>query len=604
MSLYNDIRPTTLDQVVGQDNIKNQLKGVIASGNIPNAFLLTGPRGTGKTTIARIIARTLNCEKGGEEPCGECKSCKEIMSGTSYDVIEMDAASNNKVEDVRGIIEKAQYAPMSKYKVFILDEVHMFSSGAWNALLKLIEEPPVGVVFILCTTEEHKVPATIISRCRKFYFQKIDLNVISDYLGSVCESYGKAYDEDALKLIAQASEGCMRDALSIMESFFDTDTLITDMVANTLGVSDEDAVFGILNAISNADAGKAISIVREQAKRGKSAQLLVKAIISAVTDTMFVLNGTDATSVVNTNKYKQLLGEYAQKTDMVRCLELSKALGEVYGTLTKVPDALFLIESSLIRVIKVESNSNLPVDRLNDIERRLVALEKGNVSDVVSESTVEEIKRLEEKIASLGLVQLPGYEKGDNVLVAKSSNESCGAEMPSQDTNVVDFPATNNEPTVDESNGIAGIEMPVEIENSSYMDIGNDIPFPEDEFFIPFDENPNLVEKKPVVETSTEVEEPTAPPTISVEQPAQQAETVPVAQDDDIFSHLPQGTTIVNNDTVAETPAPTPTQNEVVSAESVTESNEETPLVGKEEPVIKSDDGLTNIGFNGFADWL
>ena len=599
MSLYNDIRPTTLDQVVGQEKTKSQLKGVIESGNIPNAFLLTGPRGTGKTTIARIIARTLNCESGSGEPCGKCKSCKDIANGTSYDVIELDAASNNKVEDVRGIIEKAQYAPMAKYKVFILDEVHMFSSGAWNALLKLIEEPPVGVVFILCTTEQHKVPATIISRCRK-----IDLVEITDYLKIVCENYGKAYDEDALKLIAQASEGCMRDALSIMESFFDTDTLITDVVADTLGISDEDAVFGVLNAISNADAPTAINVVREQLKRGKSAQLLVKAIISAITDTMFVLNGTDATSVVNTAKYKQLLGEYASKTDVARCLELSKALGEVYGTLTKVPDAAFLIESSLIRVIKVESTSNLPIARIEDIERRLVALEKGNVSDVVSESTVEEIKRLEEKISSLGLVQLPGYVNGDNgLLVAKSSNESSEAEIPSPDTHVIDFPTANNEPTVDESNGIAGIEMPVEIENSSYMDIGNDIPFPEDEFFIPFDENPNLVENKPVVETSTEVEEPTASSTISVEQPAQQAETVPVAQDDDIFSHLPQGTTIVNNDTATVPAEPTVAPQNKTVAETCAK---ETPIVGNEEPVITSDNNnnLIGAGFDGFADWL
>ena len=580
MSLYNDIRPTTLEQVVGQENIKNQLQGVISSGNIPNAFLLTGPRGTGKTTIARIIARTLNCEHGNGIPCGECQSCKDILSGTSMDVIEMDAASNNKVEDVRGIIEKAQYAPMSKYKVFILDEVHMFSSGAWNALLKLIEEPPVGVVFILCTTEEHKVPATIISRCRKFYFQKIDLNVVAEYLASVCENYGKAYDEDALKLIAQASEGCMRDALSIMESFFDTDSLVTDVVANTLGVSDEDAVFGILNAISSADPSTAISIVREQSKRGKSAQLLVKALISAITDTMFVLNGTDAANVVNTTKYKQLLGEYASKTNMARCLELSKALGEVYGTLTKVPDALFLIESSLIRVIKVES-ANISIERIENIERRLAALEESGVSVV------------------------------NAVQSSVPPSEDVKKDDVQEQSNVVEFPASDDE------KGIDGINMPVEMEENSFMDIGNDVPFAVEELLIPFDDNPYLAEK-PQTDKSVSTDNNNTATSDAFPAPLQEMPTIPVSQqnevvvndfvaeDDDVFAHLPQGTQIVTSGNTV--PSSVPTSTNVAPAEekaSVQEnSNDGTPSVGGVEPAIKADANISAAGFDGFADWL
>ena len=572
MSLYNDIRPTTLDEVVGQDNIKNQLKGVIASGNIPNAFLLTGPRGTGKTTIARIIARTLNCENGGSEPCGECQSCKDILNGVSYDVVELDAASNNKVEDVRGIIEKAQYAPMGKFKVFILDEVHMFSTGAWNALLKLIEEPPAGVVFILCTTEEHKVPATIISRCRKFYFEKIDLDVVAEYLASVCESYGKAYESDALKLIAQASEGCMRDALSIMESFFDTDSLCTDVVADTLGMSDEDAVFGILDAISNADATQAIFFVREQADRGKSAQLLVKAIIGAITDTMFVLNGAEPFSVVNTTKYKEYLSGYASKTDMNRCLALAKALGEVYGTLTKVPDALFLIESSLIRTISVESAAAVPMDKINDLERRLAALEKSGVS-VVSTNVVPEVPKVEES------------------------------------QNVVDFPSAPVEEQIN------GIEMPVFVEDTSSMDFSSDVPFEEDTFFIPQTDNVAVSEPAATVESNDTT--PVVDTVIEAQPINNNADGfVGVSEDDsseldDLFSHLPQGTIVKTDNNISSDVSSVPVeektvQEDVAPADVATsvENVEESPFVGEDEPMVKADNGFTSVGFDGFADWL
>ena len=528
MSLYNDIRPTTLDEVIGQDNIKGQLKGVLASGHIPNAFLLTGPRGTGKTTIARIIARTLNCE-GENAPCGECQSCKDILSGTSMDVIEMDAASNNKVEDVRGIIEKAQYAPMSKYKVFILDEVHMFSQGAWNALLKLIEEPPVGVVFILCTTEEHKVPATIISRCRKFYFEKIDLNTVTEYLAQVCEGYGKAYEDDALKLIAQASEGCMRDALSIMESFFDTDSLCVDVVANTLGISDEDAVFGILNAISNGDASSAVTYVREQSKRGKNAQLLIKALIGAITDTMFVLSGADTSNVVNTSKYKELLKAYATKTDSTRCLELSKTLGEVYGTLSKVPDALFLIESALIRSIKVESTNSIPVGKIAELERRIAALEKSGVP-AVTEPITDHVQLKEQP----------------NVMEDVAPDNMSACDIPDYDTNVVDFPNMTDDRSADELIASLGINTEITVEDEvPSMDISSDIPFEEDEFVIPTDMSdvPAAFQN----EVPSEVAPTLAP---------QETPVVPTVDDskddmygdipDDLLAHLPKGTVVAS----------------------------------------------------------
>ena len=198
MAIYNEYRPLTLEEVRGQEPIKNQLKAMFESGSVPNALLFVGPRGTGKTTIARIVARFVNCSDPHGDPCNECESCKSILAGASPDVLELDAASNNKVDDVRAIIENAQYSPVGNMKVYILDEVHMFSQGAWNALLKILEEPPKNVLFILCTTEEQKIPATIVSRCRKMYFERVELSEIVDFMEDICEEKMKAYDKDAL----------------------------------------------------------------------------------------------------------------------------------------------------------------------------------------------------------------------------------------------------------------------------------------------------------------------------------------------------------------------------------------------------------------------
>ncbi len=377
MSLYNDLRPKTLTQVQGQDTIKAQLKGMFLSKKIPNAMLFNGPRGTGKTTVARIVARTLNCEKGGVEPCGECENCRNILNGTSMDVVELDAASNNKVEDVRNIIEKAQYLGSSPYKVFILDEVHMFSQGAWNALLKIIEEPPKGVIFIMCTTEEHKVPKTIVSRSRRFMFETISFETILEYLISVCNEHRKAYDIDALRLIATASEGGMRDALSIMEPFFDSDSLTVQVVADTLGVTPDDAIFDILEAVNDGNPTKAIASVRDSVSKGRNLQLMLKNMISATTDTLFLLNGASIDSIVNTESYKNRLRIYSESVEQQQVLRLSKHFSEVYGVIAKVPDSEFLLETALLRVIN-ESAENVSLSKL---EARVSALENGMLAN-------------------------------------------------------------------------------------------------------------------------------------------------------------------------------------------------------------------------------
>ena len=217
-ALYRKYRPSNFDEVVGQTHIIQTLKNAIVQNRIAHAYLFCGPRGTGKTSIAKIFAKTLNCTNSQDAPCGICENCKMAANGSHPDIIEIDAASNNGVDEVRNLIDKVKYAPMQgKYKIYIIDEVHMMTSGAFNALLKTIEEPPAHVIFIFATTEPNKVLPTIISRCQRFDFNKVSVNDIKYRLSVVCKNEGIEIDQDGLTLIAQLADGGMRDALSILD---------------------------------------------------------------------------------------------------------------------------------------------------------------------------------------------------------------------------------------------------------------------------------------------------------------------------------------------------------------------------------------------------
>ena len=217
-ALYRKYRPSNFDEVVGQQPIIQTLKNAIVQNRIAHAYLFCGPRGTGKTSIAKIFAKMLNCEDESNKPCGKCTNCKMVQNGSHPDIIEIDAASNNGVDEVRNLIDKVKYAPMQgKYKVYIIDEVHMMTTGAFNALLKTIEEPPAHVVFILATTEPNKVIPTIISRCQRFDFNKVSQKDIEKRLSIVCKEEKIEIDSEAISLIAQLADGGMRDSLSILD---------------------------------------------------------------------------------------------------------------------------------------------------------------------------------------------------------------------------------------------------------------------------------------------------------------------------------------------------------------------------------------------------
>ena len=270
--LARKYRPQTFGEMSGQEHVVRTLSNALARGRLAHAFLFTGPRGVGKTTAARLVAKAVNCEKGPTaNPCGTCVACVEITEGRSVDVIEIDAASNNGVDNVRDIVEGVKYRPArDKYKVFVVDEVHMLSTGAFNALLKTLEEPPPHVIFVLATTDVHKVPETIVSRCQRFDFRRLDLRQIVDQLGKVAAAEGMKLSGAALALVARAAEGGMRDALSLLDRVRAAcgDEPGDDAVAEALGVVDAAAVARMATALVRRDGAALLAEVAALYDRG------------------------------------------------------------------------------------------------------------------------------------------------------------------------------------------------------------------------------------------------------------------------------------------------------------------------------------------------
>src|SRR3954451_25452924 len=262
--LARKYRSQTFDEVVGQDHVAKTLKRAIESGRIAHAFLFCGTRGTGKTSTARILAKALNCEasdKPTTEPCGKCESCKAIARGDDIDVIEIDAASNTGVDNIRELIENSQYRPArSRFKVYIIDEVHMLSKSAFNALLKTLEEPPSHVKFILATTEPEKVLATILSRCQRYDFRNISSREIADHLKAICKQEKIKADDDALLLVAKAGAGSMRDALSLLDRLLSVGekSLNIEMIEQMLGMPQTQVIFDLAESIGEGDVAQTL----------------------------------------------------------------------------------------------------------------------------------------------------------------------------------------------------------------------------------------------------------------------------------------------------------------------------------------------------------
>jgi len=392
MSLYNDERPKRFSAVIGQDLIVRQMMRKIAEGRFPHTALLTGPRGTGKTTCAGIIGKALNCDNLGEdgEPCCQCESCRNIEKGMSPSVLELDAATHNGVEDVRALIEQSQFVPVGKKKVFILDEVHMFSTAAWNALLKTLEDPPGNVIFILATTELQKVPLTVLSRALKFEFQKISHEIMQKYIYDLCVKYKIRIEPGALSLVVTSAEGCMRDALSLLEQFIGCEELRTETVREFLGIASEEVIFDMLESMRDGDGIKALRIVDECETRGKNMVLAVKAILEALTyATAYKAGGT---LPALSDAYCGRLKEFAESIPESRIGQFCDTFLRVYPLLAKNAQLSFFLKAAITNLI---SNESL----LSRLEREVSYL-KGGFHSTYQEETAPALEQTPKDSAS------------------------------------------------------------------------------------------------------------------------------------------------------------------------------------------------------------
>lgn len=377
--LYRKYRPTNFDDLVGQEHIKGILKNSIINNKIAHAYMFTGPRGTGKTSSAKIFARTLNClNPNAGIPCGECDNC--LNFSTSPDVIEMDAASNNSVDDIREIIDNVSVAPTnSKYKIYIIDEVHMLSNQAWNAFLKTLEEPPHNVIFILATTDIQKVPITVLSRCQRFDFQRIDRSLIFDNLKRVCDLEKLEYEDDALMEVAYLSDGCMRDALSILDQLSKVSNKINlEVLKSNYGTVSSKELDLIYTYIIKNDIDGLVTAIRAIKETGIDIKIFIDKILDNFIDKAINMKKKN----VSTAAFNQLK-------------KIIKTLNELYSKLTYSSNGFLLLELELISFINDEDNqiSNREINQI--ISREIIQVDtKVDVNQMLKSDNSNQIYKI------------------------------------------------------------------------------------------------------------------------------------------------------------------------------------------------------------------
>lgn len=378
-ALYRKFRPDNFKDVKGQDHIVTTLKNQIQADRLGHAYLFCGTRGTGKTSIAKLFAKTVNCENPREgSPCGECASCKAIAAGASMNVIEIDAASNNGVDNIREIVDEVAYSPAEgKYKVYIIDEVHMLSIGAFNALLKTLEEPPSYVIFILATTEVHKIPITILSRCQRYDFKRITIDTIVGRLQELMEAEGIQAEERALRFVAKTADGSMRDALSLLDqciAFHFGQELTYDKVLDVLGAVDTQVFSGLLRLVIQKDVPGCISLLEEAIMQGRELTQFVNDFSWYLRNLLLVKTSDNMEEMLDLSRDNLLrLREEAEEIETDMILRYIRIFAQLASRLKYAGQKRILVEVALIKLCKpeMEVNTDSLLDRIRSLEEKM-----------------------------------------------------------------------------------------------------------------------------------------------------------------------------------------------------------------------------------------
>lgn len=423
---YRTYRPTTFEEVAGQKTIVKTLRNALALNKIAHAYLFSGPRGTGKTTMARLFAKALNCLEGMGHTCNECESCKQINNNSHPDVIEIDAASNNGVEEVRSLIEKVKYAPINgKYKVYIIDEVHMMTQGAFNALLKTLEEPPEHVIFIMATTEPHKVLPTIVSRCQRYDFGKVENNSISEKIIEILDQENISYELKAVTAIVELADGGVRDALSILDQVlaYSGNTLNEQDVLNLFGITSTKEKIGLILDINKGEISEILTKIRIFIESGADIKRLVADLIEVLKDALIyqvtkedvllqILNEEEAkliSETLNTNFINDMIKELVKCQNDFKNVANIKSLLEVVllrlATYKDVPVQVEIKkEIKKVELPKIET----PKIEIKKVEKKEIIQEENDIptwmkNDVSSEKVKETAPILEPKITNANI---------------------------------------------------------------------------------------------------------------------------------------------------------------------------------------------------------
>lgn len=425
-ALYREWRPKTFNDVVGQEHITTTLKNQILNNRIAHAYLFCGTRGTGKTSTAKVFAKALNCLNIQDgEPCNECEMCRKINEGLAIDVTELDAASNNGVDKIRDIIDDVKYPPQeARYKVYIMDEVHMLSAGAVNAFLKTLEEPPSNVIFILATTDPQKLPITILSRCQRFDFKRINNNEITARLKKIVNDQNVLADERSLNLIARVSDGAMRDSLSILDQAISMGNGNVDYntVVSMLGLVTNEHLFNLTNAVIQRSVEKSIEIIESVINSGKDIYLFIKDLISHYRNLLMAKVTNNPEEVLDMSEENiALIKEQSARLraeEIMRCIRI---LQEAENNAKLSKQARLYCELAVIKMCKIEydTSNEVMLTRLNKLEE---SLKNGSITVSVEPNKVSEINSIKKATNNKTTKKVSEVHNiEDNIIVSSDS---------------------------------------------------------------------------------------------------------------------------------------------------------------------------------------